>query len=73
MFVGIYNITSSVGKSILTSFLQTILFGLGFELTEHSKYTSSPSLMLEAFKLLPSLKDAVGLSVKKTQKTSFYY
>ena len=56
-----------IRKSILTSFFQTILFGLGFELTEHSKYTSSPSLILEAFRLLPSFKDAVGLSVKKSK------
>ena len=45
--------------------LQVILYGRGLAFTLHSKYTSSPSLMLEAFRLEPSVRVELGTSKKK--------
>ena len=42
--------------------VQTILCGDGLECIRHSKYTSSPSLMLDAFKLRPKRSSAWGAS-----------
>ena len=49
-------------KLQLTSRVQTIVLGGGLERTRHSKYTSSPSLMLDAFKLRPKRSSARGAS-----------
>ena len=38
--------------------VQTIVCGVGLECIRHSKYTSSPSLMLDAFKLRPKRSSA---------------
>ena len=48
----------------LTLNFHSILYALGFALTEHSKYTSSPSLILSAFNVLPSLRETRGRSAK---------
>ena len=42
--------------------VQTIVCGVGLECIRHSKYTSSPSLMLDAFKLRPKRSSAWGAS-----------
>ena len=53
---------------VLTLNFHSILYALGFALTEHSKYTSSPSLMLLAFNVLPSSRETRGRSVYITSE-----
>ncbi len=48
--------------------LQVILYGLGFALTLHSKYTSSPSLMLEPLREEPRLRIDWGTSEERRER-----
>ena len=57
---------------VLTLNLQEILYGFGLARTLHSKYTSSPSLMLDPLRLLPKLRTDWGISEKKKENFSFY-
>ena len=56
---------SRIDITLLTLNLQEILYGLGLARTLHSKYTSSPSLMLDPLRLLPKLSTDWGTSRKK--------
>lgn len=49
-------------QKILTSWNQAILYGLGFDLTTHSKYTPSPSLISFGLSVGPILSVTIGRS-----------
>ena len=54
-------------KLQLTWRVQTMVLGAGLECIRHSKYTSSPSLMLDAFKLRPKRSSAWGASENRSK------
>ncbi|KOC62014.1 hypothetical protein WH47_01806, partial [Habropoda laboriosa] len=45
---------------VLTSLNQASLYAFGLALTEHSKYTSSPSLISSGFKVSPIFRVTTG-------------